>query len=275
MFRVILTLYHVPPSRAAGAGAGARFQLTPAHLHFGDVRVGARAARTAHLLNLAPAAARFSVGLPEAPVAVRASRQAPSGLRAVADRPSGPVWQRINDELGAGGLRRCLVTDHSGLHPSCMSPLRICCMSQRRPGCTWASMRPWLCRPAPPPHQGRCMQCWERSVTSPADLSADALGARMHTRAHCVWHAGRAAVAHDGHASLTAGAESQVSYARGPVAAGLAAALVVELAPHAPGAFVGEVRVASESSLFTLTLSARFVAPGGGAARGPDDPTGL
>ncbi len=59
------------------------------------------------------------------------------------------------------------------------------------------------------------------------------------------------------------------------MAAGLAAALVVELAPRAPGAFVGEVRVASERSLFTLTLSARFVAPGDGAALGPDEAAGL
>ena len=51
---------------------GAHCQLTPAHLHFGDVRVGTAAARTAHLLNLSPAAARFSVALPEAPVTVRA-----------------------------------------------------------------------------------------------------------------------------------------------------------------------------------------------------------
>ena len=51
---------------------GGDFRLTPAHLHFGDVRVGGAATRAAHLLNLAPAAARFSVALPEAPVTVKA-----------------------------------------------------------------------------------------------------------------------------------------------------------------------------------------------------------
>ena len=53
----------------------------------------------------------------------------------------------------------------------------------------------------------------------------------------------------------------QVSYPRGPVAAGLAVALVVTLTPAAAGAFVGELRVTAEASVFTLTLSARFSMP--------------
>ena len=53
----------------------------------------------------------------------------------------------------------------------------------------------------------------------------------------------------------------QVSYPRGPIAAGLAVALVVTLTPAAAGAFVSELRVTTEASVFTLTLSARFIAP--------------
>lgn len=45
------------------------------------------------------------------------------------------------------------------------------------------------------------------------------------------------------------------------MAAGLAVALVLELAPTAAGAFVGEVCIASESSLIRLTLSARCTVP--------------
>ena len=53
----------------------------------------------------------------------------------------------------------------------------------------------------------------------------------------------------------------KVSYPRGPVAAGLAVALVITLTPAAAGAFVGELRVTTETSAFTLTLSARFKVP--------------
>lgn len=53
----------------------------------------------------------------------------------------------------------------------------------------------------------------------------------------------------------------QVSYPRGPIAAGLAVALVVTLMPAAAGAFVGELRVTTVASVLTLTLSARFNLP--------------
>ncbi|KAK9843631.1 hypothetical protein WJX81_000208 [Elliptochloris bilobata] len=71
-------------ARVAGRPAGADSQLTPAHLHFGEVRVGATATRTAHLLNLLPVAARFSVALPEAPVTVSYPRGPVAGGLAVA-----------------------------------------------------------------------------------------------------------------------------------------------------------------------------------------------
>ena len=53
----------------------------------------------------------------------------------------------------------------------------------------------------------------------------------------------------------------QVSYPRGPLAAGLAVALIVTLTPAAAGAFVGELRITTEASVLLLTLSARFLAP--------------
>jgi hypothetical protein len=184
--RATLILYPVPPRRAAGGGgraipadAGApalwrraRGRARGAHRPPAQPGAGGRA-----LLGRPAGGARCGARLSLARLLVASTR--------VSNRLSGPVWLRHDDWLDASGLRPSLATEQR----ACTRLACGRCASAASPSavrCAWASMRPWLCRPAPPPHQGRCMRCWERSVYSPVDHSAGAPDAHMHARAHCV-----------------------------------------------------------------------------------------
>ncbi|KAI8463166.1 MAG: hypothetical protein J3K34DRAFT_155279 [Monoraphidium minutum] len=64
----------------------------------------------------------------------------------------------------------------------------------------------------------------------------------------------------------------RLHYAPGPIAPGMAAVITLELAPEAPGDYVGEVAIRGELEVALLTVSAKVtpapVLPGGGAAGG-------